>query len=177
MDYKKMPADARGELGEMMEAFRQRVGEKAFAELMDISRRLEDLKIQYGQEPQPDNPKPQNNEEFDFLELSMLFYAALAEDPVIKDRPAEEPLDEATTKAAVQRTIARLRAEGKIISDEIAEALPSIAARRVKQIDFPIDKLNANIWLKKGQALLKGGKNADAVEALTKVFKEEGIIK
>jgi len=30
------------------------------------------------------------------------------------------------------------------------------------------NKLNANIWLKKGQALLKGGKNADAVEALTK---------
>lgn len=144
-----MPDDAKKELGGMMDEFRQRVGEKAFAELMDITRRLEQLKAEYGREPRPDDPKPKKkteSNEADLLELSMLFYAALGEDPVIKNRPADEPLDEATTKAAVQRTIARLRAEGKITSDEIAEALPSIAARRVKQIDFPIDKLNANIW-------------------------------
>lgn len=148
MSYKNVPPDEKHIVGEMMTDFRQRVGEKAFQEFLQISRKLDAIREEYGREPQPGDPQlpHKDTEDSRFLELAELFYSALKEDAAIRDWPKDKPIDDETMQAAVERTVERLKAEGKITTAEVAAALPSIGGKRIKELGFPIDKVNANIW-------------------------------
>ena len=104
MSYKNVPPDELPEVGSMMEDFRQRVGDKAYFEFLEIARKLDAIREEYGREPQPGDPKPIHKEESLFLELAELFYSALKEDDIIREWPKDKPIDEATMKAAAEKT-------------------------------------------------------------------------
>ena len=146
MDYEQMTPEAREGMGDFMADLRQRVGEKAFQEFVEISRKLAAIEAEYGREPQPGDPPPKDDDITAMLQVASLFYSALSEDPALRDKAPDAPIDDEVIKAAVDRTIARLQAEGKITSEELAAALPSIAGKKVRDIGFPLDKVNANIW-------------------------------
>jgi len=146
MDYEQMPPEARNDMGAFMEDLRQRVGEKAFMEFIEISRKLAAVNNEYGRDPQQEEPPPGDDDTTAMLEVMNLFYSALSEDPVFRNKAPDARIADADIKAAADRTITRLQAEGKITSAELATVLPSITGKKVKKINFPVDKVNSTIW-------------------------------
>lgn len=73
---------------------------------------------------------------------------AMMEDEALKGITLEQAIDSGELHAALDRAVKKLQAEGTLPKDAKAEdvILPSTTSKRPKNIAFPIDKVNANIW-------------------------------
>ena len=151
MDYKDLPPEGRAGFGQIMEDMLKRAGEEAVVGFARLGALLNQLKAEYSKEPTEEEAAAleklgSRSESADaaFLEAIQIFFDALGEDEEIQRLQAEhvpvlEQIESGAARAAILRTVERLK-------NATPDKLPSIAGRRVKDVGFPIDKVNANIW-------------------------------
>lgn len=150
IDYSELPPEGKADLGDTLADILKRAGEQALLDFARIGAQLREVKEQYGCEPSPDDPQPKSGEEgaAAFLDVATMFIDALEEDSEIQAYKGKktilELIDSGILHAAMIRTVQRLQAQRP--ADKPAQKLPSIAGKRIRDVGFPIDKVNANIW-------------------------------
>lgn len=147
MDYKNLPPEGKADFAQIMDDMLNRAGEDAVVGFARIGALLAQIKEQYGKEQPPEEANGQNDEDGQaaFLEAAQMFIEALGEDEEIKrlqeqGLSIDQQIQTGAFKKAAVRTIERMKA----IS--ISHQLPAATSKRPKEIAFPIDKVNANIW-------------------------------
>lgn len=111
---------------ELLQQVRDQIGAERFDKISKVAQFLQDSEAAAG-----------------IGEFLALFMEEIKDDPILADTPTEQlPGKLKGIEEAALRAIERIQTQEKAQQTEIAK----VGGRRIKSLDFPLDKLNANIW-------------------------------
>lgn len=111
---------------ELLQQVRDQIGAERFDKISKVAQFLQDSEAAAG-----------------IGEFLALFMEEIKDDPILADTPTEQlPGKLKGIEEAALRAIERIQIQEKAQQTELAK----IGGRRVKSVDFPLDKLNTNIW-------------------------------